>query len=440
MTIQLFANNAKTTLAAPITSTQTTITVASGTGALFPNPTTGQQFKVTLVSAASTSVYEICNCTSRSGDTLTVLRGQEGTSAQPFILNDIVGHFDTAAVMTDLVQSEQLQQNYYGFAVATGTANAITATIPSNLTTLSDGLSFVVKSIYANTGSATLNLTLGSTSTGVFPIVKGNNQTLVAGDIPAAGYPVSLIWSSSFTAYVLQNPVLSVAEAPQFDNSNAIATTSFVQRALGNFQGVTQYTNQTATIPSSLTGQIIVCGGSGNTLTLPSSASIPLGTAFTFFDQGGGTTITAGGSDILTIGQTTANSSVVLTGNDFCTIVLQLSGVWTVASGTPMLPASGGFAHNFATNGYQKLPSGLIMQWGIHFSDGTAGAVYQNFNFAFPNACLNVSVTGMSESVPSTDIFGINSGGYNQYNFLVWGSTNADGAATMRFTWFALGY
>lgn len=203
MTIQLFANNAKTTLAAPITSTQTTITVASGTGALFPNPTTGQQFKITLVSAASASVYEICNCTARSGDTLTVLRGQEGTSGQPFILNDIVGNFDTAGVMTDLVQSEQLQNGYYLFAVATGSANALTATLSSNLTSLPNGMSITVLSAYANTDAATLNLTLGSTSTGVIPIVTGNNTPLTAGVIPNAGYPITLSYSSTFNAWVI---------------------------------------------------------------------------------------------------------------------------------------------------------------------------------------------------------------------------------------------
>lgn len=203
MTIQIFANNAKTTLAAPITSTQTSITVATGTGTLFPNPTTGQQFKITLVSAASASVYEICNCTSRSGDVLTVVRGQEGTSAQPFILNDIVGHFDTAAIMTDLVQTEQLQSGYYLFAVATGSANALTATLPSNLTSLPNGMSITVISAYANTGAATLNLTLGSTSTGVLPIVTGNNTPLTAGVIPNAGYPITLSYSSTFNAWVI---------------------------------------------------------------------------------------------------------------------------------------------------------------------------------------------------------------------------------------------
>ena len=161
MTIQLFANNAKTTLASAITSTQTSITVAPGTGAMFPSPSAGQQFKVTFVSAASATVYEICNCTARSGDVLTVQRGQEGTVGQPFLLNDIVGNYDTAAVMADLVQSEQLQQGTYVYTDVGGTANALTATIASNLTIIPDGLNLVLGAAQANTGAASLILTLG---------------------------------------------------------------------------------------------------------------------------------------------------------------------------------------------------------------------------------------------------------------------------------------
>jgi len=211
MTIQLYANNAKTTLAAPITATQTTITVAPGTGSLFPSPTTGQQFKVTLVSAASSSTYEICNCTARSGDTLTVVRAQEGTTGTPFLLSDIVGNYDTAAVMANLVQSAQLQSAYYTYAYAAGTANALTATLPSTLTALTDGMSVTIVSAYANTGAATFNLTLGSTVTGALPIVVGNNTALTAGYIPGAGYPLSLTYSVAYNAWVLDNPIISLA-------------------------------------------------------------------------------------------------------------------------------------------------------------------------------------------------------------------------------------
>jgi len=206
MTIQVFSNNAKSTLASAITNTQTTITVAPGTGSLFPNPSSGQQFKVTLISATSSTVYEICNCTARSTDTLTVIRGQEGTTAQPFALNDIVGHFDTAAVMTDLLQTEQLQSGTYLSATAGGTANALTITLPSNLTSVPNGMNITVISTYANSGAATLTVTLGSTTLTAVNIVKGNNQSLVGGEIPATGYPMSLTYSSVYGVWLLNNP------------------------------------------------------------------------------------------------------------------------------------------------------------------------------------------------------------------------------------------
>ena len=252
MTVQLYANNAKTTLASPINATQTTITVAPGTGALFPSPSSGQAFKVTLVSATSASVYEICLCTARSTDTLTVVRAQEGTSGTPFLLNDIVGNYDTAGVMNGLVQSVQLQSNYYNYADAGGSANALTATVPSSLTALSDGMSFIINTAYANTGASTLNLTLGSTATGALPIVSGGNVPILSGYIPGAGYQISVIYSASYNAWVLLNPSLSlsayalinsqtftgtprVPTAPFNDNSTIIASTTWVQGQLANY-------------------------------------------------------------------------------------------------------------------------------------------------------------------------------------------------------------
>lgn len=77
---QLFANNAKTTLLTAIASSGTTsVVVASGKGALFPNPSSPDFFLVTLDDGTN---VEICKCTARSTDTLTVVRGQEGTTAQ----------------------------------------------------------------------------------------------------------------------------------------------------------------------------------------------------------------------------------------------------------------------------------------------------------------------------------------------------------------------
>ena len=252
MTIQLFANNAKTTLAAPINATQTTITVAPGTGSLFPNPASGQAFMVTLVSASSSTTYEICLCNGRLGDTLSVIRGQEGTSGTPFLLNDIVGNFDTAGVMNGLVQAVQLQNQYFLFAVASGSANALTATISSSLTTIPNGMSIVIQSAFANTGATTLNLTLGSTATGALPIVSGNNSALVGNEIPSAGYPITLSYSSVYNAWVITDGNVNLnayalinsqtftgtprVPTPAFnDTSTIIPNTLWVQNQLANY-------------------------------------------------------------------------------------------------------------------------------------------------------------------------------------------------------------
>jgi len=92
----IFANVAKTTLAGPINSTTTTIVVQAGTGVLFPNPQQNQYFTVTMIPASTGIPGEIMWCTGRSGDTLTVIRGQEGTVATAYVAGDTASNRVTA--------------------------------------------------------------------------------------------------------------------------------------------------------------------------------------------------------------------------------------------------------------------------------------------------------------------------------------------------------
>lgn len=80
----VFTNNASALLAATITSSDTVVQVASGYGALFPSPGASEFFYATLSDADGD--IEIVKCTSRSGDNLTVVRAQDGTTAQAFTL------------------------------------------------------------------------------------------------------------------------------------------------------------------------------------------------------------------------------------------------------------------------------------------------------------------------------------------------------------------
>lgn len=90
MTI-IFANNALSKLAQVLLPGQTTLTVQSGTGALFPSPSGGDYFKLT-VEDRRTQQIEVMHCTGRAGDVLTVVRAQEDMTAQSFLVDATVSN------------------------------------------------------------------------------------------------------------------------------------------------------------------------------------------------------------------------------------------------------------------------------------------------------------------------------------------------------------
>jgi len=97
-----FKNNATGTLAASILSSATTIVLSSTQGALFPALTTGQFFYGTLFNAGGS--YEIVKVTARVGDSLTVVRAQEGTTALAFTAGDGFAQRLTAASLNNFGQ------------------------------------------------------------------------------------------------------------------------------------------------------------------------------------------------------------------------------------------------------------------------------------------------------------------------------------------------
>lgn len=102
----LAANNAQTVLASGISALATTMTVNTGTGALFPFPSSGvSYFKLTHVDAATGQLTEIVHVTARTGDTMTISRGQEGTTARAWSANDIAANMMTAGTLSLLAQT-----------------------------------------------------------------------------------------------------------------------------------------------------------------------------------------------------------------------------------------------------------------------------------------------------------------------------------------------
>lgn len=94
------ANNASTTLAAGINNVVTALSVAAGTGAMFP--VVSSYFYATIKEGAN---IEIVKVTARATDTFTIVRAQDGTTAKSFTAAATVSLNVTAAVLNEMQEA-----------------------------------------------------------------------------------------------------------------------------------------------------------------------------------------------------------------------------------------------------------------------------------------------------------------------------------------------
>jgi hypothetical protein len=110
MDTELFRNNASSLLAVSIDAVETSIQVGSGLGALFPSPTATEFFRLAIEDTDGNIEYTLC--TGRSSDLLTVIRGQEGSTARAYTAGDArVELRMTRETMERLVQVEAGEVN-----------------------------------------------------------------------------------------------------------------------------------------------------------------------------------------------------------------------------------------------------------------------------------------------------------------------------------------
>jgi hypothetical protein len=104
MSVFVFANNASTLIASAITPSSTTVVAAAGQGALFPSIAAGQVAACTLEDVNGN--IEIVYATGRTGDTLTIARAQEGTTALAFASGSSLEQRITEAVLATFLQKQ----------------------------------------------------------------------------------------------------------------------------------------------------------------------------------------------------------------------------------------------------------------------------------------------------------------------------------------------
>ena len=141
------------------------------------------------------------------------------------------------------------------------------------------------------------------------------------------------------------------------------------------------------------TGSVLLSG------TAPSWGKVPMSTHVSgqLPVANGGTGASTLTSKAVLIGEGTNAISSVSPGTDDNVLVSDGTN-WTSAS----ISTIASFANSLSANGYQKLPGGLMIQWG-NFESNTDAEQTVNFGTAFTTACLSIATSiGGATSITKT--------------------------------------
>lgn len=228
----------------------------------------------------------------------------------------------------------------------------------------------------ALTGNRTVILPVTPTRSWIIKNATSGAFTLTVKTAAGTGVMVTqgtnaIVWTDGTNVYDaltdFDSPVLTgspTAPTPaQFDNDTSVATTEFVRRHGLQLRQSIAVSSNTTLDASAVGAWVYVQGAGGYTITLPLAATTPNGARIEIF-AGAACTIQRQGLEGIFSNLTSggAVASLSLGVGDHLVLVSDGAGWYPLSSA--QLQYSSVFASSLNTNGYQKLPSGLIIQWG----------------------------------------------------------------------------
>ncbi|GGY07025.1 gp53-like domain-containing protein [Paludibacterium paludis] len=221
-----------------------------------------------------------------------------------------------------------------------------------------------------------------SGNVGLWVITVLNGQTTVTNQniTPYPNVPYLNPNMLGTTPTLLQTP-------PQFDKSTRVATTEFVQRSLGCVRGERVISGSVALSADDVGAMIIGAASSNCVVTLP-PASVAAGAQVHFFNRSSTSVVSVQPSLADIIDTSAGNFPILLARGDSAIFESNGSGTWRLSGGSASLRSATDFASStYPGNGWQRLPSGLIIQWGtVNMANGTSGPLL--FPMAFPSMVL----------------------------------------------------
>lgn len=286
-----------------------------------------------------------------------------------------------------------------------------------------------------------------------------NAYSLTLSPAPLAYYDGMRVSFSTVNASTLKNPTLNVnalgattitgpngiSLTPGAIQSNTICeltynTTGPRFELTAGDQKRNQYNGMysigsTQAIPPGYAGSLINVTALGVTLTLPASNTLPPGTTFEFLSGYNSCVVQRGSvSDVITPdGSTTFFSSIVLNKGDTAQLINDGVGGWYWSNGSKQLKYSLAFGMLGASSGYQILPSGLMMQWGLNVVAGNSSALI-SYPVSFTSVvyqCYAASVAGTTGTISSPSAVSTNLSQLTLWN----GAINP----AMSIAWLAIG-
>lgn len=307
----MFSNNAATTLAAGITSAATSITVASGQGALFPSPSGVNYFYATLIN--SSNVIEIVKVTARATDTFTVVRAQEATTATAYSTGDKFELRVTAGGLSAKLDRDIAATMGAKLTAFTSTSTTAGFNIPHG----------VAPSIPSNGD-------LWTTTSGLFGYVNGatvqfNTSTFA---YPSAGITVSTgsAWGTSLTApsgtivgttdtQTLTNKTLTspAVNGGALDAASNVSDSGTIVTNSVGFRGVPQNSQTSAyTLALADIGKHVLNTTGGWVVPANATTAFPIGSTVTLFNNSTSSqTLNIGNGGADTLRQAGANTNTV---------------------------------------------------------------------------------------------------------------------------------
>lgn len=396
-TKELFANNVRTTITGSLSAIATSIVVQTGAGATMPSPNNaiGEFCKMTLQDTATGLRNEIVYVTARTGDVLTVVRGQDGTSGQTWSAGDTIFEGVTANTLDNFTQPTDVQLDSYTFAVASGSTTAYTATFDPVIVALSSGqrLAIDTETVGTNTTSTPTFSPNGLTAR---TIVKQGGAALVIGDIPNHAL---LSYDSANARWILLNPVYGTG-------------------------GLLAKSIQTVTTTGSLTaidgGLVLINAAGATTQTLPAASALPKGSVVQIMNINTGVgTVQRAGSDTIQVNNSTV-SSLALGNGDTLMLLSDGSSKWYAINGTVQLKSSNTFKNGA---GYSVFPDGIIIQRGTAAIGVGQGAGAVTFPIAFTSSVESITIGDNATSSAGIQYQG--AGSVTTSGFTMWTNTTA---------------